>query len=176
MLRLIVVTAFLSLALAPNLAVANENADAEARFEKRAESFAKTIAKRALRQGRRAIVLGPQVGIAPSYTFDGDAGFRGSFGVSLLYFDIMILPGVATIKSVVTAAATDYFISEVKAAIASGRSLTEDENQSALRNPKWRVVSPLVGTPSMVEAPGASASRSESGLARYTFLQVSRCK
>ena len=130
MLRLIVAFAFLSFALSPSSALANEAEDAEARFEKRAESFAKTIAKRALRQGRRAIVLGPQVGVAPSYTFDGDAGFRGSFGLSLLYFDIMILPGVATIKSVVTAAATDYFISEVKAAIASGRSLTEDEKRA----------------------------------------------
>jgi hypothetical protein len=139
--RLIVVLAFLIAYLVPNSALANEvpapaRADAEALFEKRAESLAKKIAKRALTQGRRAIVLGPQIGAAPTYTFDGDAGFRGSFGLSLLYFDVMILPGINTLKSIVMDAATDHFLSEVKASIVSGRSLTEEE-KGAIAERVW---------------------------------------
>lgn len=108
-------------------------------FEKRSKDLAKTLAKRAFQRARRSFVLGPQVGVAPTYSFDGDAGFRGSFGLSLLYFDIPIVPSTETLSSILKERAMDQFKTELKTLVAEGRGATEEERK-ALAKKVWKEV------------------------------------
>lgn len=132
---------FLSLAILFCLffCAADASANESARFEERAQSLATKIAKRALDRARRALVLGPQIGVAPTYTFDGDSGFRTSFGLSLLYFDIPIIPTVESLKSILLGQAVDQFRLELEAMVAEGRGSTEEE-KAALAQKVWQEV------------------------------------
>ena len=60
-------------------------------LDKNARSLAGTIAKRALKRGRRAFALGPEIGIAPAITGDGDGDLHIAAGLALVRYDIEIL-------------------------------------------------------------------------------------
>lgn len=129
----LLVAALLALASGP------ATADPSSHFETRAQALSLKIAKRALKRARRALVLGPQVGAAPSYSFDGDSGFRGSFGLSLLYFDIPVIPSAESLAAILKHHAREQFVSELSALAAQGRGSTEEEKH-ALAEKVWKEI------------------------------------
>ena len=59
-------------------------------LDKRVRSLAATIARRALRRGRRAFALGPLAGAGGAITTDGDVDLQVSGGLALMRYDIEI--------------------------------------------------------------------------------------
>lgn len=81
--------------------------------------FRKTVAKRLLDRARRAIAVGPSVGIAPVMNLDSNTtDLQLSFGVQLLRFDNPLPP--KRIVSMLKAKALSEYTRRLGAAIAGG--------------------------------------------------------
>ncbi len=90
-----------------------------------------TIARLTAQRVRRAVVVGPFVGLAPGTTVDaGDRHLGVLFGLDLSLFKVPIIPDAATLKQIVQDRVQARVIEAVKQAALGGTTMSLAEQQT----------------------------------------------
>lgn len=115
---------------APGVAAADTDDDDRARSLR--TELAAEIGKRALRRGRRAITLGPYVGVAPGIGADaGDLDVAISGGLALLKYDIPLLPTRERLEEIVKSRFRAELVERLKDAARGGEVSGLDRDRIA---------------------------------------------
>ncbi len=89
------------------------------------------VARLTVQRARRAVVLGPFLGVAPGATVDGgDAHLGVLFGLDVSLFKVPIIPDAATVKQLVQDRVQARVLDAVKQAALGGRTMSLAEQQS----------------------------------------------
>lgn len=110
-----------ALAGAPDSSAQSLDDAVAALLDRRARDLAGTVAKRALRRGRRAFALGPLIGAGPVLSTEGDLDAQISGGLALVRYDISIFISADQIAEMIKSRVQRLLLER----FAGGRAPTE---------------------------------------------------